>query len=161
MAIEDMGALLSAVLGNLKDEDGVGEANVAKFQEHLDVIAGIVRNIEEAFGDGLQFSGLHVIGEAVAPIMTLASTFGDFGGGDKKTFVQEVVWAIYTAIDKGPDGDENNVNVPWVMGSIETKRRSSAVAPCTLMMSSGCISSIEEGSLFWAASIFHTTQGMS
>lgn len=121
MAVEDMGALLSTVLGKLEGEDGVGEANAAKFQEHLDTIAGIVTSIEEAFGDGLDFSDLHVIGQAVGPIMKLASTFGDFEGGDKKSFVQEVVWAIYTAIDKGPDGDENNVNVPWVMGSIETK----------------------------------------
>jgi hypothetical protein len=119
MAVEDMGALLSAVLGNL--EDDVTEANVVKFQEHIDTIAGIVASIEEAFGDGLDFSDLHVIGQVVGPIMKLASNFGDFEGEDKKTFVQEVVWAIYTAIDKGPNGDQNNVNVPWLVGALETK----------------------------------------
>jgi len=121
MAIENMGELLTKALGALNGDEAISEANTAKFQEHLDVIAGIVSNIEEAFGDGLQFSDLHVIGQSVGPIMTLASSFDDFGGGDKKSFVQEVVWAIYTAIDKGEDGNENNVNVPWVMGGIETK----------------------------------------
>ena len=112
--------LLTGMLGNLKGGD-VSEGNASKFEEHLDTIGGIVETIKEAFGDGLDLSDLHVIGEIVGPIMKIAGSFNDYEGADKKQFVQEVVWTIYCAIDKGESGDENNINLPWIGGGLETK----------------------------------------
>ena len=112
--------MLNEALGKLKG-DTVSEENAAKFAEHLEAIAAIVAEIKEAFGDGLDLSDLTVIGKVVGPIMKLASDFGDYEGEQKKEFVQEVVWTIYTTIDKGESGEENNVNLPWLVGGIETK----------------------------------------
>jgi len=112
--------LLTGMLDNLKG-DTVSEENAAKFEEHLDAIGEIVDTIKEGFDDGLDLSDLHVVGEIVGPIMKLASSFSDYEGADKKQFVQEVVWTIYCAIDKGEDGDENNINLPWLVGGMETK----------------------------------------
>jgi hypothetical protein len=117
---EQLKELLNGALGNLKG-DTVSDENAAKFEEHLDAITDIVADIKEAFGDGLDLSDLHVVGQSVAPIMKLASAFGDYEGAQKKQFVQEVVWTIYNAIDKGDSGDENNINLPWLVGGVETR----------------------------------------
>lgn len=112
--------MLNDALGNLKG-DTVSPENAAKFEEHLEAIAGIVAELKLAFGDGLDLSDFEVVGQAVGPIMELASDFSDYEGAQKKDFVKEVVWTIYNTVDKGESGDENNINLPWLVGGIETK----------------------------------------
>jgi hypothetical protein len=53
--------------------------------------------------------------------MKLASTFEDYAGEDKKRFVIEVVNLVYRTIDTYPTGKENNINIPFVMGSLERR----------------------------------------
>ena len=117
---EKLKEILNEALGKLEG-DTVSLQNAAKFEEHLEAIAGIVAELQLAFGDGLDLSDFEVVGQTVGPIMKLASDFNDYEGAQKKEFVKEVVWTIYSAIDKGESGDENNINIPWLVGSVETR----------------------------------------
>jgi hypothetical protein len=95
--------------------------DAAKVRENTDEINTIIEIIVDVFGDGLQLSDITAIGKAVGPAMKLAAGFDDYEGADKKRFVIELVWLVYRTIDTYPSGNSNNINIPFVMGTIERK----------------------------------------
>lgn len=112
--LEEVKSVLSVVSGN-----EVSQENASKFTEKIDEIGELLNSVQVEFEDGLQLSDFEVIGELVAPLMKIASEFSEYSGADKKKFVQEVVWTIYRTIDQGESGNENRINIPWVVGSLE------------------------------------------
>jgi hypothetical protein len=114
-------SLLGTALKRVESANEIAEANSKKFTENIEQIGAIVDRLKVAFGDGLDFVDLQVIGEVVSPIMNLANQFEEFSGAEKKGFVQEVIWVVYNALDKGKDGSSNNINLPWLFGSLEAK----------------------------------------
>jgi len=117
--IEGIKDLFMKVVDNAKDvmvpEDA---AMVRKNAESINRIIGVVIDV---FADGLQLEDATSIGRVVAPLMKLAAGFKDYKGLEKKRFVVEVVWLVYRAVDTYPDGNRNNINIPFVMGGIERK----------------------------------------
>lgn len=86
----------------------------------LDSVASLFASAEEALSDGFQLEDLLKIGgQTTVEITQLAETFPDATGADKKRFVVATVGALYLFIDRGPDGDKNRVNIPWIPETIE------------------------------------------
>lgn len=109
-------------------KDGMNSEDVAKVQENSEQVNAIIEIIMDVFGDGLQLSDITSLGKAIAPAMKLAAGFDDYQGADKKRFVIELVWLVYRTIDTYPDGNANNINIPFVMGTIERKIERGIVA---------------------------------
>jgi len=102
-------------------KDVMASEDQDKVYEHLTQIGDIVAAIKDIFSDGLQLSDATKVGQIVGPVMKLASSFKDYEGLGKKRFVSEVVWLVYRTIDTWPDGNHNNINIPFVFGAIERK----------------------------------------
>jgi hypothetical protein len=118
-SIEEIRDLFLKTVDSVKD--GMVFEDVQKVRENTGVINDIIKVVLDVFGDGLQLSDVTRIGEIVGPVMKLAASFKDYKGLDKKRFVIEVVWLVYRTVDTYPDGNRNNINIPFVMGSIERK----------------------------------------
>jgi len=112
---EEIKDLFLKAVEDIKDED------VQKVREHTEEIHNIIGAVLDVFGDGLQLNDVTRIGEIVGPVMKLAASFKDYKGQEKKQFVIEVVWLVYRTVDTYPDGNHNNINIPFVFGSIERK----------------------------------------
>ena len=107
---------------------GMSPKDTEKIKGNLDAVNEIIAIIVDVFGDGLQLSDITAVGKAVGPAMKLAAGFEDYEGADKKRFVVEVIWLVYRTVDTYPDGNHNNINVPWVFGGIERKLEYAIVA---------------------------------
>jgi hypothetical protein len=129
MDIEELKGALESVLG----AEDVAPENQEKVRENMETISGIVSTVELAYEDGIGWDDITVIGELVGPIMNLASSFDDFEGLSRRQFVIEVVWLIYKTIDTYPDGNRNNVNVPYLIGPIESRFERAIIAFATGM----------------------------
>ena len=106
----------------------IAAEDVEKVHANMDEITKVIATVVDVFGDGLQLGDVSRIGEIIAPVMKLASSFKDYAGEDKKRFVVEVVWLVYRAVDTYPDGNHNNINIPFVMGGIERKLERGIIA---------------------------------
>ena len=102
-------------------KSGMVSEDVEKVRENTDEINKIIAVVLDVFGDGLQLNDVTRIGEIIGPVMKLASSFDDYDGSSKKRFVIEVVWLVYRTVDTYPDGNHNNINIPFVMGALERK----------------------------------------
>lgn len=100
---------------------GMSGGDVDKVNDNIEKVEKIIEIVLDVFGDGLQLSDITALGKAVAPAMVLAKGFDDYDGADKKRFVTELVWLVYRTVDTYPDGNGNNINVPWAFGGIETR----------------------------------------
>mgnify|MGYP006284256227 CR=1 FL=1 len=101
--------------------DAMAPEDAAKVRENVESINRIVSAVVDVFSDGLQLEDVTSIGKVVAPLMKLAAGFEDYEGLEKKRFVVEVVWLVYRAVDTYPDGNRNNINIPFVMGGVERR----------------------------------------
>ena len=108
------------VLRVLLEQGVVPPEDVELIDENIVEIAKVTSILGEAFGDGLQWSDVTVIGEVVAPLMAIAKNLEETGS-EKKAFVVNAVWLVYRAIDTWPDGKHNNVNLPFVIGPLERR----------------------------------------
>ena len=117
--IEKIKGLLLDTMEGVKDE--MTSEDVQKVREHTTELNRIIEAVLEVFGDGLQLEDVTKIGQIVGPVMKLAASFKDYAGTDKKRFVIEVVWLVYRTVDTYPDGNRNNINIPFVFGSVERK----------------------------------------
>lgn len=117
--IEKVKEVFGKVFESFKDD--MNDADAAKVREYSDDINGIIESVVDVFSDGLQLEDVTKIGEIVGPVMKLAASFNDYSGEEKKRFVQEVLWLVYRTVDTYPDGNRNNINIPFVMGSLELK----------------------------------------
>jgi hypothetical protein len=102
-------------------EADLGPEDRMKVNQNVGLILDVVKGVHEVFGDGLQLSDAAHIGKIVAPLMRLAASFLDYEGMDKRRFVSEVVWLVYKTIDTYPDGQRNNINIPFLFGVWERK----------------------------------------
>jgi hypothetical protein len=119
----DMDAIresLSKAIGLIGDAGGVSAQNLAEMGEQQEKLLAIVVTVGDIFGDGLQLSDVAAVGKVVPDIMKLVKDL-DWPGSDKKEFVIDAVWLVYKTVDTYPDGKQNNVNIPFLMGSWETK----------------------------------------
>lgn len=133
MGMENLQGALGSVLGMLKDQDSVSPENHEKVAANLATISSIVETVELAAEDGISWDDITVIGELVGPVMELASSFDDYEGMSKRQFVIEVIWLIYKTIDTYPNGNANNVNIPYLIGPIERKFERAVIAFATGM----------------------------
>jgi hypothetical protein len=124
--IEEVKDLFLKAVENVKDE--MTSEDAQKVREHTGEIHKIIEAVLDVFGDGLQLGDVTRIGEIVGPVMKLAASFQDYEGLEKKRFVIEVVWLVYRTVDTYPDGNRNNINIPFVMGGIERKLERGLVA---------------------------------
>jgi hypothetical protein len=111
--------VLSKAFANAKAE--MASEDAQKVLEHVTEIQGLAVAVQDIFRDGLQLSDLSKLGTIVGPLMQLAASFEEYKGLDKKRFVTEAVWLVYRTIDTWPDGNHNNINVPFVFGTFERK----------------------------------------
>jgi len=102
-------------------KESMSSEDVTKVNENITNIVEMLDVVKDVFGDGIQLKDASRIGEIVAPVMKLAASFKDYKGEDKKRFVSEIVWLVYRAVDTYPDGNHNNINVPFLFGGIERK----------------------------------------
>ena len=102
-------------------KEGMASEDAAKVYEHLEQITAIIGEVQDVFGDGFQLADMTKLGKIVAPVMMMAASFKDYEGMSKKRFVTEVVWLVYRMVDTWPDGNHNNINIPFVFGIIERK----------------------------------------
>jgi len=117
--MSELKQIIGAALDKFKGD--MTPADVEKVNENLDGISELIETVEDVFGDGIQLSDVSRIGEIVGPAMSLAATFKDYEGEDKKRFVIDTVWLVYRAVDTFPDGNSNNINIPFLAGGFETK----------------------------------------
>ena len=118
---------LQVLLAKMKDDGQLAAENVELVDANIAEIAKATAVLGEAFGDGLQWSDITVLGEVVSPLMVLAANF-DKAGEDKKAFVVDVVWLVYRTIDTWPDGKRNNINLPFVIGPLERRIERAVIA---------------------------------
>jgi hypothetical protein len=85
----------------------------------LPAVASILEEIDEALEDGFQWKdAATVLGAAIPELMKLADTFPDKTGAEKKQFVVDTVWVIYS---------HYNPDIPWVPEFVENKLEEIAV----------------------------------
>ena len=101
-------------LDNVDTESSIIKERLPEIYEAADKV---VVNIK----DGFSFSDLLILGEMVPEIMAMASKVEGFSNEDKHRFVVDAVWIVYKAIDTGPDGSQNRINIPVLFGNIEVK----------------------------------------
>jgi len=128
--IAELTGAFGKVLELVKGNDEVGETSYSQIAEKLPELAEIADMVSEALEDGFQFSDVVAFGKVVSPIMKLASKLGDLGGEAKKQFVVDAVWLTYKTLDGYPDGNANNINVPWLSGSVERRVERETITFC-------------------------------
>ena len=87
----------------------------------LSAIGSIYQVAEDTLADGKDIGDIFtILGVASEKIFWLAKTIGGEGAGaKKKAFATAAITALYLYIDRGPDGDKNRINIPWVPEGIE------------------------------------------
>ncbi len=111
--------LFAKVIADAKTSMATEDA--AKVQEHVAEIQELIAALIDVFGDGVQISDMSKIGLIIEPLMKLAAAFSDYKGLDKRRFVIEVSWLVYRTVDTYPDGNRNNIDIPFVFGPLERR----------------------------------------
>jgi hypothetical protein len=75
--------------------------------------------VVQTFADGFSFGDITRLGSIVPMAMARVESIEGLTGDEKKKLVRDIVLVAYTAIDRGSDGEQNNINIPFVFGSIE------------------------------------------
>jgi hypothetical protein len=128
-SLESLKKLIETALG--ADKKLLPDSDILKIEEHIDEIVDIANSVIGIIDNKIEFGDLSKIGDVVEPLMTIASSFSEYKGEDKKRFVTEVVWLIYRAIDTYPDGNRNNINIPFVVGILERKIERAIIVTAT------------------------------
>jgi hypothetical protein len=83
-------------------------------------LAGLFRVCEARLTDGLQLRDIMpILSAGLADIMQIVEEVGGMSGSAKLSLVQQLFIALYRFIDKGIDGKQNRINIPWVPDSVE------------------------------------------
>jgi len=77
--------------------------------------------VVQTFADGFSFGDITQLGSIVPAFMKRVESIEGLSGENKKALVRDMVLVVYTAIDRGPDGNQNNIDIPFVFGGIERK----------------------------------------
>jgi hypothetical protein len=67
-----------------------------------------------------QFTDVIAMFEFIGPLFKMASEIESLDKQQKEQFVVDAVWFIYKTVDTYPDGEGNRINVPILIGSMET-----------------------------------------
>jgi hypothetical protein len=119
--LEKLKETVTGTLSKLKGTSEIEEVSYGQLAEKIPELTEIVYSVVGSLADGFQWSDAVTLGKVVGPFMTLASTINDFTGEQKKQFVVDAVWLTYKTVDGYPDGTKNNINVPLLIGGLETK----------------------------------------
>lgn len=105
---------------NLKKLLEVGSSSKTT-EEAQDIIEGIFKSCEEGIDDvegGIAV--FRAIADGAEKLFWLAKDIGADGEGEnKRVFVVSTLTALYLYIDRGPEGDKNRINLPWIPSTIE------------------------------------------
>lgn len=85
------------------------------------MIDDIFQIANKELADGASIDDLFAImGKSSERIFWLAKNIGANGSGkQKKAFAVAAIVALYKFIDRGPDGKQNRINLPWIPNGIE------------------------------------------
>jgi len=110
---DSFGDKIAAMIGETASDEDVDKA--------FDAIVAIFANAEEQLADGKDLSDIYkILAVSVEELVELAEDISGPGSGKtKKDFVVASATALYAFVDKGPDGDLNRVDIPWVPQGIE------------------------------------------
>jgi len=115
MAIKDWDGLATKIERAIGDSSDAGVLS-----EQLPDIAKIADDVIDILKDGWQFSDVVDFFEVVGPLLDLANNITGMDDEQKDQFVVDAVYMIYQTVDTYPDGNSNNIDVPYVFGGIET-----------------------------------------
>lgn len=98
-----------------------GVETVDGLEDAQKAIAAIFAEANELTADGYDLSDVYkFLSSAVEELTMLAEKWGGDGTGEaKKAFVVAAGTALYIYVDRGPDGDQNRINIPWVPTGLE------------------------------------------
>jgi len=108
---------LQVAFESLRSEDAVSDYVGTLLVD----IYKISDEIVDIFSDGFSVRDITALGSIVPAAMTMVNGIDGLTGEEKKKLVRDIVLVVYTAIDRGPTGEENNINLPLVFGTIERK----------------------------------------
>jgi len=113
MAIENWDGLG----GNVdRTVDGVDSSILTS---NLPAITEIADEVVDILKDGWQFGDVIDFFEVIGPLMELVEDVSDLDEATKDQFVADAVYLIYQTVDTYPDGEQNNIDIPFVFGGIE------------------------------------------
>lgn len=101
--------------------EAAGIDPVAGLEDAQKSIAAIFAKADELTADGYDVSDLYYfLSSAVEELTMLAETTAGSGTGTiKKEFVVAAGTALYIYVDRGPEGDKNRINIPWIPTGLE------------------------------------------
>lgn len=115
MAIKDWDGLAAKIERSISKE-----SNATILNENLPDIAKIADEVIDILKDGWQFSDVVDFFEVVGPLLELTESMTNLTDEEKDQFIVDAVYMIYQTVDTYPDGNSNNIDVPYVFGGIET-----------------------------------------
>ena len=77
--------------------------------------------VVESLSDGFSVRDISILASIVPGAMKMVNGLSDLSGEEKKSLVRDIILVVYTAIDRGADGKQNNIDLPLVFGPIERK----------------------------------------
>jgi hypothetical protein len=89
-------------------------------EQKLPEIQAIADSAIDILADGFQFTDVIAMFEFIGPLFKMASEIESLDKQQKEQFVVDAVWFIYKTVDTYPDGEGNRINVPILIGSMET-----------------------------------------
>lgn len=81
----------------------------------------ISEDIVKTLEDGVSFSDIQEISKMVPQFIGLTDKIDNIDEEEQKKIVRDIVLLIYVALDRGEDGKQNNIDIPFVFGPIERK----------------------------------------
>ena len=99
--------------GRLDKPDLVGE--------HLPEIHKLAVQAMNVLKDGFQWMDIVALGAMVPAVMQIAGKISDLENVQKTRFVKDAMWVAYRAIDEGPSGKGNLINIPLLFGGLEKR----------------------------------------
>jgi len=84
------------------------------------LLANTFKAAVDRLKDGFQLNDvIPIFSAAVVDIMGIANELVGATGEQKRKFVTDMCVALYNFIDKGPDGTQNRIHIPWVPSMVE------------------------------------------
>lgn len=114
MAIDNWNVMATRVERAVSVPEDVGIIN-----ENLPDIMKIADDVIDILKDGWQFGDVVDFFEVVGPLVDLSTNISEYDEEQKDQFVVDAVYLIYQTVDTYPDGNQNNIDVPFVFGGIE------------------------------------------
>ena len=119
MSDRGIGDVFDSLLEKYKNAGKLTQSDT--IEKFLPQIKEIAAQVGQTLGDGFQWRDVVDLIKIAKPLMLLVKDTNDLSGEQKRDFVKEAVWLAYKTYDDGPEGDENNINIPLLFGAFERK----------------------------------------